>query len=140
MAALGGILLVVALVAPIDWFKEVSSGGLSGDGTGEPPRYLSAWEEFGLWSVLVGAAGVAGIAALWTRAWPGRVGASVIAVGVLTLAVALLIANAGSTADSPDQIYEATRVEEGSILAALGAALVSGGAVGCAMARRERID
>jgi multisubunit Na+/H+ antiporter MnhC subunit len=88
----------------------------------------------------VAGAGVSGIAALWIRDWPGKLGGALIALGVLTLAVALVIANAGNAADFPDQIYEHTRPEEGTFVAALGAALVVGGAIGCAMTRRQRGD
>lgn len=48
VAALGGAVLLVAILAPIDWVTEESTGGITGQGTGEPPQGLTAFDLFGV--------------------------------------------------------------------------------------------
>ena len=50
LVAVGGAILLVALLVPIDWFAEQNMGGIAGRNP-DADRMLTAWEAFGLWLI-----------------------------------------------------------------------------------------
>jgi hypothetical protein len=67
VAALGGAVLLIALLAPIDWFSEESWGGFAGRNS-LADRSVTAWEAFGGWLIPAAIAGLAATLHLPARA------------------------------------------------------------------------
>jgi hypothetical protein len=142
IAALGGVVLLLSLLVPIEWFKETSTGGLTGQGTGEPPQSVSAYEAFGLWLVPVAAAAAMPVIQVAlsrvSRPITARVRWVGVGVGIAVLVVGVVVELAYALPDCCDQIYTAPSVELGLIPAALGAAALALGTISAGLARPSR--
>jgi hypothetical protein len=129
VAGLGGAVLLVALLAPVGWFEELSNGGITGQGTGEPPRSLTAWDEFGLWLIPIALAAATPLVQLVLN----RTGRSIpstirllVAAGVLAvLTVGVVSELTYSLPPCCDQAYWVPSAEAGLIPAAVGAGLLA---------------
>jgi hypothetical protein len=128
VAALGGAILLVALLAPIVWFHEISTGGLDGTGAGAPNRELTAMDAFGGWVLPPALA-----AALLTIQLPlRRIGRglrwalrmAVVGAGLVVLLVAVL---SEANADYPpccDMVYWQPQARIGFLIGGVGGTLL----------------
>ena len=129
VAALGGVALLVAIAVPVDWVTEESTGGISGQGTGEPPQGLTAFDLLGWALSPLALAAVVPLAEL-ALAQVGRTivaGARLVfvAAGLVVLVVDTGIALTYSLPPCCDQIYTMPSPEAGLFLALAGGALLA---------------
>jgi hypothetical protein len=129
VAGLGGAALLVALLAPIEWFEELSTGGITGQGTGEPPRSLTPLDEFGLWLIPIAMAAAIPLVDLALkrtgRRIPSPIRLLVVAAGLAVLIVGVVLELTYSLPPCCDQIYTLPSAEAGLIPAAVGAGLLA---------------
>jgi hypothetical protein len=129
VAGLGGAVLLVALLAPVEWFEELSTRGFTGQGTGEPLRSLTAWDAFGLWLMPIALAAATPLVDLALK----RTGRSirspirglVEAAGLAVLSVGVVLELTYSLPPCCDQIYTLPSAEAGLIPAVVGAGLLA---------------
>jgi hypothetical protein len=128
LAMLGAGVLLVALLAPVQWFVERSTGGLTGQGTGEPPQGLTAWAAFGPWIVPVALAAAVPPVDLTLRRAGWRLAPT---VGLLVVVAGLAVLSVGVVAELTyarpaccDATYTVPSARAGLFLAAVAAPLL----------------
>jgi hypothetical protein len=126
-ALAGGVLLLVALIAPLGWIKNVDSGGLTGQGCGRGTVRLTATEILGLWLIPVIIAALTPIAEFGLRIsgrsiTPAvRLIAVVVGLGVLAIGVT---SEVGWASVDPDACYWQSTGLVGLIVGGIGSALL----------------
>ena len=121
--------MLIAIVAPIDWVTEESTGGITGQGTGEPAQELTAFDLLGLALVPLTLAAVVPLAELALAQVGRTIVASARLVGVAAGLVVLVVGTGTAlTYSLPpccDQIYTIARPEVGLFPAFGGGALLA---------------
>lgn len=90
VAVLGGAILLLALLTPIPWFHQESTGGLSGEGLPGEDKDLNARDAFGAWVIAIAIPAAAPVADLIARA-AGRSVPWSLRLGLVLLGLAILV-------------------------------------------------
>jgi hypothetical protein len=133
-------MLLIALLAPIEWFEELSTGGFTGEGTGGPPRSLTAWDEFGPWLIPIALAAATPLVELALkrtgRSIPATIRLLALAAGLAVLTIGVVSELTYSLPPCCDRIYTLPSAEAGLIPAAVGAGLLALGTLASWLQRR----
>jgi hypothetical protein len=135
VAALGGAILLVALLAPIVWFHEMSTGGFDGTGAGAPDRELTAMDAFGGWVLPAVLAATLSLLRVplrrARRGLPWELFMAVVGVGLVILFVAVL---SKASIDYPpccDMVYWQPQARLGFLIGGVGGTLLLFGTLAC---------
>jgi len=142
VTALGGGILLIALLSPIAWFHEEATGGIAGEGAGQD-RTLDAWEAFGAWVIAIAVPAAAAIANLPARRLgQGLPWALSLGLVLLGLAILVVVSSVELSDELPpccDLAYVRPSPRAGLLIGSLGALLLLGGTL-AAWPGRERAE
>jgi len=138
VTALGGGILLIALLSPIAWFHEEATGGIAGE-----DRTLDAWEAFGAWVIAIAVPAAAAIANLPARKLgQGLPWALSLGLVLLGLAILVVVSSVELSDELPpccDLAYVRPSPRAGLLIGSLGALVLLGGTL-AAWPGRERAE
>lgn len=128
VACVGGLALIASLLLPIEWFREVATGGIAGNGGGLAPDSVTALDALGAWviPVLVGAAAplLDLIARPVGKGIPWELRLVLVAVGLGVLLIGVVSELAYQSPPCCDLIYMQPQARIGFLLGGASAALL----------------